>query len=104
MFTAAREEEWYEFLRECGKYRAELDHEIATAKFTTAELDEEEQNLDRLRRWSRDLRARDVFGAPSAAQAEIELKECVERLEDFAERVYRIDRPNVARARKERTS
>ena len=31
-----------------------------------AELEEEEQSLDRLRRWHRDLAARDVFGAPLA--------------------------------------
>jgi hypothetical protein len=36
-------------------------------KFTLAELEEEEQSLERLRRWYRDIRARDVFGAPDAA-------------------------------------
>ena len=51
-------------------------------------MDEEEQSLDRLRRWYRTIRARDLFGAPSAAAAERRLKECTEALEDFAERVY----------------
>jgi vacuolar-type H+-ATPase subunit I/STV1 len=88
LFTAEREEEWTEFLAECGKFEAEIEKEIRTKKFTAAELDEEEQNLERLRRWLRDLRRRDVFVSPSQEGAERRLKECEERLEDFAERVY----------------
>ena len=57
-------------------------------KLTLAELDEEEQSLDRLRRWYRTIKARDRFGAPSVPVAERRLKECTEALEDFAERVY----------------
>ena len=87
-FTAQREAEWAEFTADCGKYEAELDGEVAKGKLTLAELDEEEQSLDRLRRWYRTIRARDLFGAPSAPVAERRLKECTEALEDFAERVY----------------
>jgi polyphosphate kinase 2 (PPK2 family) len=88
LFTAAREAEWAEFVADCGKYEAELDKEIRIHKFTLAELDEEEQSLDRLRRWYRELKVRDLFGAPSAVQAEQRLKHCAERLEDYADRVY----------------
>ena len=88
LFTAQREAEWGEFLSDCGKYETELAGEIAKGKLTLAELDEEEQSLDRLRRWYRTIRARDLFGAPSAPVAERRLKECTEALEDFAERVY----------------
>lgn len=88
MFTAAREDDWSEFLSDCGKYEAELDKEIRTAKFTLAELDEEEQSLDRLRRWHRDIKARDVFGAPSAVAATERLRVCTARLQDYTERVF----------------
>jgi hypothetical protein len=88
LFTAGREEEWSEFISECGKYEAELDRELAEQKFTLAELDEEEQSLERLRRWYRELKLRDLFGAPSAGQADEHLKRCQTRLEAFAERVY----------------
>jgi hypothetical protein len=94
LFTEQREAEWTEFLGDCGKYEAELAGEVAKGKLTLAELDEEEQSLERLRRWYRMIRARDLFGAPSAAAAEARLKECAEALERFAERVYRArDRP-----------
>jgi hypothetical protein len=88
LFTADREEEWSEFIDECAKYEAEIDRELAQEKFTVAELDEEEQSLERLRRWYRELKVRDLFGAPSARPAERRLKKCETRLEDFADRVY----------------
>jgi hypothetical protein len=87
-FTAQREAEWAEFTADCGKYEAELDGEVAKGKLTLAELDEEEQSLERLRRWSRAIRARDLSGAPGAADAERRLKECTGALERFAELVY----------------
>ena len=89
LFTAQREAEWGEFLSDCGKYETELAGEVDKGKLTLAELDEEEQSLDRLRRWYRTIKARDLFGAPSAPVAERRLKECTEALEDFAEQVYR---------------
>ena len=91
LYTQTREEEWLEFVRECDKYEAELDHEEAIGKFTPAELDEEEQSLERLRRWFRELSARDVFGAPSAPEAEQRLKASVERFERYADRVFEIE-------------
>jgi hypothetical protein len=87
-FTEEREAEWAEFLDECAKYAGEIAKEINKQKFTLAELDEEEESLERLRRWFRRLRGRDLFGAPSAAAAEGRLKECAEALEGFAGRVY----------------
>ncbi|WP_433455646.1 Chromate resistance protein ChrB [Streptomyces sp. CA-142005] len=85
MFTAARSADWAEFLADCGTFEQEL---VRTAKFTLAELEEEEQSLERLRRWHRDLTARDVFGAPEAAEAARRLKECAAACEDYAEQVF----------------
>lgn len=88
LYNDERDEEWAEFLSECDKALAELAAEVAKEKFTLAELDEEEHNVDRLRRWYRELRAKDIFGAPGSAAAEVKLKEAIEALGDFAERVY----------------
>ncbi|WP_405136358.1 Chromate resistance protein ChrB [Nocardia sp. NBC_01388] len=88
LFTAERIEEWTEFLAECGKFDAEIDKEIGKGKFTLAELEEEEQSLERLRRWHRDIKARDVFGAPAAADADRQLGHCADRLADYTERVF----------------
>jgi hypothetical protein len=88
LFTKQREAEWVEFLADCDKYEAELLDEVAKAKLTLAELDEEEQSMERLRRWYRVIRARDLFGAPSAPEAQRRLKECADSLDRFATQVY----------------
>ncbi|MEU6366651.1 Chromate resistance protein ChrB [Streptomyces sp. NPDC046931] len=88
LFTAARSEDWQEFLADCGKFEQELAKEIRIGKFTLAELEEEEQSMERLRRWHRDLTARDVFGAPEAAEAGRRLKQCAAACEGYAERVF----------------
>ncbi len=88
LHVAEREAEWGEFVSDCARFDAEIASEIAKKKFTLAELDEEEQNLDRLRRWYREIRSRDIFGAPSADLAERRLKDCAVVLEDFANQVY----------------
>ncbi len=88
LFTEARQAEWAEFIADCGKYDAEIDAEIAKGKFTLAELEEEEQSLERLRRWHRELAARDVFGAPGAVEAAQQLKHCAERLAGYTGLVF----------------
>ena len=88
LYTEQREAEWIEFIAECGKFDAEIDREFAKEKFTLAELDEEEQNLDRLKRWYRELRVRDQFGAESAPLSEERLKSADQTLERFAEAVF----------------
>ena len=73
---------------DCGKYLAELDKEEAIGKYTLAELEEEEQSLDRLRRWYRDLRGRDLLTSPPTHDADADLKQCEHRFDDYAEHVY----------------
>jgi hypothetical protein len=88
MFNEAREAEWVEFRSECDKFVGEIAKEQRIGKLTLAELDEEEHSLERLRRWWRDLKARDAFGLTAADEAEVTLKTCNEVLEDYAEQVY----------------
>jgi hypothetical protein len=66
----------------------ELVHEHAQQKYTLAELEEEEQSLDRLRRWYRDLRNRDLLGTALTAEADERLKECARQFDGYAEAVY----------------
>src|SRR6478609_1423893 len=88
LYSEARNEEWAEFLADCGKFLAELEKETAMGKFTLAELEEEEQGLDRLRRWYRELRGRDLLGTTSMTDASVRLKACEATFEGYAERVY----------------
>lgn len=87
-FDEARVAEWSEFDRECDKCIAEIEREIDHQKFTLAELDEEEQNVERLRRWHRELRLRDRFGAGDRAGMEQRLEDCAAALSRFTDLVY----------------
>lgn len=53
-----------------------------------AELDEEEQNVDRLRRWHRELRSRDVFDSVDLATIAAKIDACSAELERFTGLVY----------------
>lgn len=87
-YDEARRAEWTEFVSECGKCVAELEKEVRLQKFTLAELDEEEQNVDRLRRWHRELRSRDVFESVDEAEIQHELDACTAALDQFTSLVY----------------
>ena len=88
-FTAARREEWSELLAECGKFEVEIRKEIEIEKFTFAELEEEDQSLDRLRRWYADLAGRSVIALDDEAVAAQELEICQRALDGYADLVYR---------------
>jgi hypothetical protein len=88
LYVATRAEEWSEFDADCGKYLTELDKEERLGKYTLAELEEEEQSLDRLRRWYRELRSRDLLGIPATTDSATALKQCEERFETYADHVY----------------
>lgn len=87
-FRQAREAEWTEFLTDCDKLEAKLAKHLRTGKLTAAELEEEEHSLERLRRWHRELKTRDVLALPAALTAQERLKGCAEAVDDYAERVY----------------
>ena len=88
VYAEAREQEWSEFHADCGKYLAELEKEERLGKYTLAELEEEEQSLDRLRRWYRDLRSLDLLGGPATVDAATGLKTCEAQFDIYAEHVY----------------
>lgn len=95
-YRSAREDEWNEFEADCGKFEAEIAKEIAREKLTFAELEEEEQSLDRLRRWYRDLKRRDVLALPAAERASERLATCSRALDGYAELVYRANRSDAS--------
>jgi hypothetical protein len=87
-FNAARDEEYTEILSRCDDFLAEIERETAAEKFTYAELEENDEDLVKLRGWLEKVRARDVLGAPLSGDAGRALERCQQALESFAERVY----------------
>ena len=87
-FNAARDAEYAEVLDRCRDFHAELKKERAVGKFTFAELEENEEDLAKLKAWLGKIEGRDHFGAPLASEAKQAISSCREDLEAFAASVY----------------
>lgn len=84
----ARCAEYDELRAECGKFLVEIEHEFAIEKFTLAELEEEEAELDKLQRWHQRIVERDIHGASSAEEATAALAQAREALERYTVAVF----------------
>ena len=87
-FNAARDEEYEEVVDEAERFREEIARERRKGKFTFAELEDEESNLERLRKYLGLVEARDAFSAPGHARAQDEVEACAAELEIFTQEIY----------------
>jgi hypothetical protein len=85
-FRDARAEEYREIGREAEQLLAHFARETEHREFTYAELEELEQDLGKLRRWTDQVRARDYFGEASYATVQTLLEKCERALETFLDR------------------
>jgi hypothetical protein len=88
VWNEARAAEYEELTSECVRLVAEIDKEFAKEKFTLAELDEEEAELDKLRRWHERIAARDVHGCELRPEAEAALERAAEAVARFTAAVF----------------
>jgi hypothetical protein len=84
----ARAAEYAELTAECEKLVAEIDKEFAKEKFTLAELDEEEAELEKLKSWHARIRARDVHDCDGAAEAGSALERAAEAVSRYTTAVF----------------
>lgn len=87
-FRADRDQNYAEFLEQCQALKAELAKETGRKKFSFAELEENEQNLERLETWLPKIQNRDFFGADRRETALAALEEYKLDLQEFSRRVY----------------
>lgn len=87
-FNCARGTEYAELVDRCHKFLSEIDEETARGNFSYAEIEENEDDLKKLRRWFTKIRARDFFNCPAQEEASILLARCEQILGEFASRVY----------------
>lgn len=90
-FNAARNDEYEEIVDRCQDFLVGLEKEIASEHYTFAELEENEEDLVKLQRWFEKVRARDLLNAEGVRAALEVLTLCSEKLESYADEVYRID-------------
>ncbi|NYH92132.1 Chromate resistance protein ChrB [Actinopolymorpha rutila] len=87
-FQAARDDEYEEIVDKCRDFMGQLDKEYVAEHFTYAELEENEEDLVKLRNWFAKVSGRDVFDAPGRAATVDALATCERALEEYAARVY----------------
>ena len=95
-FRADREREYHELSERCDGFLAELSKETAAGKFTFAELEENEQDLDKLTGWLARIQAREFGSGRLDPEPGKRLAECRQALEAFAQSVYQAERVDPA--------
>ena len=87
-FRADRDEEYIEFIEQGQAFLIEIEKETVKEKFTFAELEENEQELQRLAGWLDTIRNRDFFTGTQQNTAVTLQAECITAFQAFAEKVY----------------
>ena len=87
-FKTDRNQEYDEFLEQCEEFIAELEKETHNQKFTFAELEENEQNLQRLQKWVAKIQKRNFIADEKAQEALDALEKCRSAFEAFSTEVY----------------
>lgn len=90
-FAEARNLEYAEIADKCHDFFAELEHETERENFTFAEVEENEEELEKLRSWLAKVVRRDFFGTPRRQEVEALLQRCAERLKEFSDLVYTLN-------------
>jgi hypothetical protein len=87
-FNAARDDEYEEIVDRCKDFLEQVEKEYRADHFTYAELEENDEDLTKLKNWFAKVRKRDLLSASGRAEVEAALKRCEQVLEDYAARVY----------------
>ncbi len=87
-FNTDRNEAYQEFLERCAAFDAEIARESAAGKFTYAELEENEEDLKKLRTWLEKIRKLDFHGASFGEEAEKQFTRCEVLLDAYAQKVF----------------
>ncbi|MBB6669304.1 Chromate resistance protein ChrB [Cohnella nanjingensis] len=89
LFNQQRTKEYEEFLDGCGLFLKEMESETRKRNFTFHEVEENEADLGKLKRWFRKILKRDFFQSSLENQAKSQLDLCEAKLAEFTDQVYR---------------
>jgi len=87
-FHNDRDEEYAEIQERSQEFLGEIEKETRKQKFTFAELEENEQDLQRLTSWFERVQKRDFIGGEKTQQAAEALEACRAAFEAFSTEVY----------------
>ena len=87
-FRADREEEYRELLGRCDEFEAEIAKETEVNHFTYAEIEENDEDLKKLKNWFEKIRKLDFYDAPLAKEAKTRIARCETQLDGYANEVF----------------
>jgi hypothetical protein len=87
-YNAARDDEYEEIIDRCEDFLQQVEKEYLAEHFTYAELEENDEDLLKLRNWFGKVKARDVLGASRREETVTALERCETVLDGYATRVY----------------
>jgi len=87
-FRESRDEEYRELIEQCEDFFKEISRETERKNFIFAEVEENEEDLAKLKRWLTKIEKRVVEGATLRKTAVEKVKECERRFDEFTKTVY----------------
>ncbi|MBE0581918.1 Chromate resistance protein ChrB [Devosia sp.] len=87
-FRAERNEQYEELVDKCTDFEAEIAKEIASDHFTYAEVEENDEDLKKLKTWYAKIKALDFYEAPLAPEALSRIADCEALLDNYAHQVF----------------
>ncbi|MCR8926652.1 hypothetical protein NLI92_001980 [Priestia megaterium] len=87
-FNQERALEYDEFIEESNKFLQEIEDETTKENFSFREIEENEAELRRLKKWLVKIKKRDYFSCETNKEASDLFEECNKVLEEFTEKVY----------------
>jgi hypothetical protein len=87
-FRADRGREYGEFSQRCRDFLDEIERETSKRKFTFAELEEIEDDFEKLETWLKKIRTRDFYPDKQSEGGSKTLEVCGAALRTFAHAVY----------------
>lgn len=88
-FVEARNKEYREVIEKCKDFFEEISSEIERKNFIFAEVEENEEELKKLKAWLKKIEKRDFVNAPLKKEANEKIKKCTKLFEEFSKRVYK---------------
>ncbi|QCX33000.1 chromate resistance protein ChrB [Caloramator sp. E03] len=88
-FNEERDKEYGELIEYCEKFHEEMIRETQIKNFTFAELEENEEEINKLIDWFEKIKRRDYFKSELSENAQNEINRCKAEFEDFSDKVYR---------------
>ncbi len=88
-FVEARNKEYQEVIEKCEDFFKEISFEIERQNFIFAEVEENEEELEKLKAWLKKVEKRDFVNAFLKKEAIEKLRKCTRLFEEFSKRVYK---------------